>query len=225
MPSSAATWWHCATASDSIQLVGEANTVTVAEPLAGLDGGSNSCPEGFCGTTLSSLFAEGIWTDGTSAWRGSARWAVDCEAVRQYVMDTRFPERPTGGNRISAVRHHRCDVAHVRAARAAGTGRARHAGRMGSYDGPVLVALADGTPFEAEVSLHDLAWDDDRVESVQWLGTMVVTPPDTVRDHVGQSVQLRLGSGGHAEALISDVSPVDQGEAVDLLGVGRSPFA
>ena len=33
MPAKPATWRHCATASDSIQLAGEANTVTVADSV------------------------------------------------------------------------------------------------------------------------------------------------------------------------------------------------
>jgi hypothetical protein len=45
MPSRAATWWHCATASDSIQLVGEANTETVAGPMACVNCGRRSCEE------------------------------------------------------------------------------------------------------------------------------------------------------------------------------------
>src|SRR3954462_1671223 len=56
MPSRAATWGHCVTASDSIQLVGEANTVTVAESEAGVGRGRDSCPEGWGDNDA--LFAE-----------------------------------------------------------------------------------------------------------------------------------------------------------------------
>jgi hypothetical protein len=96
---------------------------------------------------------------------------------------------------------------------------------MASYDGPAVVALADSAGFEAEVSLHDLPWDDDRVGSVRWLGTMVVTPPDSVRDSVGAAVALHLGSGARAEAVISAVSAAEDVEAVELVGIGGSPFA
>src|SRR5947208_3278502 len=44
MPSSAATWWHCSRALDSIQLVGAANTLTVATVDLGMGTRSRSPP-------------------------------------------------------------------------------------------------------------------------------------------------------------------------------------
>ncbi|GAA4452572.1 hypothetical protein GCM10023170_041510 [Phytohabitans houttuyneae] len=75
MPSSAATWWHCATASDSIQLLAAANTVTVATPEVGADK-----------TTL------------------SLRWGrrgTGAGALRQNVMEYTVAHRHRAGKRIT----------------------------------------------------------------------------------------------------------------------------
>ena len=97
---------------------------------------------------------------------------------------------------------------------------------MGSYDGPAMVTLPDGTQFESEVSLHDLAWDDDRVASVAWLGTLMTGTGQELASRAGETVGLWLGSGEKARAVVGAVTVLEQGgEAVELLGVGVSPFA
>jgi len=97
---------------------------------------------------------------------------------------------------------------------------------MGSYDGPVLVDLPDGTKVEAEASLYDLGWDDDRVANVAWLGTLVTSSAEHLADHLGQTVRLRFGPGGVAEAVIGEVYPEEPaGDGATLLGVGPSPFS
>jgi predicted dithiol-disulfide oxidoreductase (DUF899 family) len=103
MPSSAATWWHWSRAADSIQLVGDANTATVA--------GTEPCRGGGADKALSSL----KWgADG----RRAARAAVGGGSVRQSVMATTVPEPPPGDNRISvdvAARPAGCRCAGTRA--------------------------------------------------------------------------------------------------------------
>jgi hypothetical protein len=96
---------------------------------------------------------------------------------------------------------------------------------MGSYDGPVVVTLDDGTRFEAEASLHDLGWDDDRVASVAWLGTLTTEAVD-LADRVGDLLALGLvGGGTPAQAVIGRIRLQHNGyQAIDLLGVGPAPF-
>jgi hypothetical protein len=89
-----------------------------------------------------------------------------------------------------------------------------------------MVTLPDGTQFESEVSLHDLPWDDDRAVSVAWLGTLTTGTGQELAAHTGETVRLWLGSGEKARAVVGTVSLLDQGgEAVELLGVGGSPFS
>ncbi|GIG88184.1 hypothetical protein Pen02_31200 [Plantactinospora endophytica] len=85
IPSRAATWWHWATASDSIQLRSEANTLTVADPARGADSGRDFCWDKdalFCGEELR---ADGV-TAAEAAWVARSKVSAAQGTARQNVM-------------------------------------------------------------------------------------------------------------------------------------------
>src|SRR4051812_25036220 len=70
-------------APDSIQLPAEANTVTVAGPVAGTGRSTDSCPKLLLGQQHSP--PQEVWTDGTTAHPGASR----PRAVARWVLPVR----------------------------------------------------------------------------------------------------------------------------------------
>ena len=97
MPSRAATWWHWATASDSIQLVGEAKTVTVAELGCGRGTGREGCADK---NVRSWKRGAGGRPGGGCAPRGLGRTG----GVRQNVMAITFAGSARAGQPVFALR-------------------------------------------------------------------------------------------------------------------------